>query len=188
MIKIRINYSSFHEVIKGVLRTLLDDSKTLFDTITFLVTAPKVEFIVPTLSPSVKEEMKAKILNMSEMKKEYEINDMMKRIEKNKHLLKKINTSISLSQEGIANFEKKAAQYKNQSIELMAWYNDRNPAMDYSDDSQVYLKIQKLLEGLERVDGKIKTYKQLLSKQRELMIRMLNLQQNLTFFESVVTV
>lgn len=137
---------------------------------------------VPTISPSDMTELKAKILKMSNLKREFEIDEMMKQIEKNEHNLKRVNISISLSKENNANFEKKAVEINASLDELVRQATE----MEHDDDSKIHLKIQKLLDDLNKIDERMKKYKKLLEKQKDLMITNLALHHNLTFFESVV--
>ena len=136
----------------------------------------------PTLSPSDKTELKAKILEMSKLKKEFEVDEMMKQIEKNEHNLKRVNMSISMSKENNANFVKRAAEFSTSLDELVKQASE----MGYADDSKIYLQIQKLLDDREKIDNRMKQYEKLLDKQKELIITKLSLHYNLTFFESVI--
>ena len=169
--------------ISRLLETLVDKKKSLFDDHNSLI--PEVDLSsldVPTLGPSDREELQAKILKMSKLKKEYEIDEMMKQIEKNEHNLKRVNISISLSKENNANFEKKATTSKAQLDDLVKEASE----MGYADDSKIILKIQKLLDDLDKIEERMEKYKKLLEKQQGLIIRKLALHHNLTFFESVI--
>lgn len=119
---------------------------------------------------------------MSKLKVEYEIDEMMKQIEKNEHNLKRVNISISLSKENNANFEKKAATSKALLDNLVKEASE----MGYADDSKIILKIQKLLDDLDKIEDRMEKYRKLLEKQQGLIIRKLALNHNLTFFESVI--
>ena len=119
---------------------------------------------------------------MSKLKKEYEIDEMMKQIEKNEHNLKRVNISISLSRENNANFEKKAATSKALLDDLVKEASE----MGYADDSKIILKIQKLLDDLDKIEDRMEKYRKLLEKQQGLIIRKQALNYNLTFFESVI--
>lgn len=120
---------------------------------------------------------------MSKLKKEYEIGEMTKKIEKIEHNLKRLNISVSLSKENNRKFEKKVAQCKTQSDELIKLV--KSGRVD-PNDSKIILKIQTLLDELSKVEERMKQYKILLEKQKELIIRKLAINYNLTFFENVL--
>ena len=163
---------------------MVERKKSLFDNSKSLVPEISLSSLnVPTLSPSDKEELQVKILKMSKLKKEYEMDEMMKQIEKNEHNLKRVNISISLSRENNANFEKKAAASKTLLDDLVKKASE----MEYTDDdSKIILKIQKLLDDLDKIEDRMEKYRKLLEKQKGLIIRKSALNHNLTFFESVI--
>ena len=134
--------------------------------------------VVPTLSPADRKEIEVKILKMSKLKKEYELDEMNKKIDKNEHHLKRVNVSISLSKENNPNFVKRVEQCRTQLPEL------ERKLMNASDEFILY--IHKLLDDLLKTEERMKRYKNLLDKQKGFITRKLALQYNLTFFESVI--
>lgn len=186
------NYSEFFQVIDGdgddnyvrkLLGVLVDKKKSLFGDNSTLVPEVDLSLLdVPTLSPSDKKGLGAEILKMSKLKKEYEIDEMMKQIEKNEQNLKRVNISISLSRENNDNFKKKAAHSKAQLDELVKEASE----VGYADDTQIIMKIQKLHDDLDKIEKRMMQYQKLLDKQKALIIRKLTLQYNLTFFESII--
>lgn len=183
------NYTKFHEVIGKhdhvkelqllvQRQTMFNGSSSMFKMVNYSALALEV----PTIAAADKEALSKEIQKMSEMKREYEIDEMMKLIEKNEHNLKRVNISILLSKENNANFEKKAATCKAQLDELVSKASE----MGLNDDSQYHLAIQKLLDDLDKIDDRMKKYNMLLEKQKGLIIKKLELQQNLTFFESII--
>ena len=181
------NFTKFHEVIDNhdhvkeiqqlvQKQALFNSSSTMFSVVNYSALE------VPTISVADKEVLTKEIQKMSDMKREYEIDEMMKLIEKNEHNLKRVNISILLSKENNANFEKKAAECKARLDELVTKASD----MGLEDDSQYHLTIHKLLDDLDKIDERMKKYNMLLEKQKGLIIRKLELHQNLTFFESVI--
>ena len=133
---------------------------------------------VPTLSPADRKEVEVKILKMSKLKKEYELDEMKKKIDKNEHNPKRVNVSISLSKENNPNFVKRVEQCRTQLPEL------ERKLMNASDEFILY--IHKLLDDLLKTEERMKRYKNLLDKQKGFITRKLALQYNLTFFESVI--
>ena len=169
--------------ISRLLKTLVEKEKSLFDNNSSLI--PEIDLTsldVPTLSPSDQTELKGKILKMSKLKKEYEIDEMMKQIEKNERNLKRVNISISLSKENNANFEKKAEATKAQLDNLVK----KARVTGLADDSNMILKIQKLFDDLDKIEERTKKYTKLLEKQQGLIVATLALHHNLTFFENVI--
>jgi len=177
------NYSNFYKIIQDDEVQELIKKKKIFDNNTSLVAELNfTSLAVPTLSPSDKEELTAKILKMSDMKKEFEIDEMMKQIEKNEHNLKRVNISVSLSRENDDNVRKKANDCISKLNDLVLLASE----IVYDDDSKIHLKIKKLLSDLDKINERMKRYHSLLEKQKGLMVRKIALQQNLTFFESVI--
>lgn len=134
---------------------------------------------VPTLSPSDKKELEEKILKMSKLKREYELDEMKKKIEKNKHNLKRVNVSISLSKDNSPNFVKKVEQCKSQLPEL-------EHRIKEEPTDKLFLYIHKQLGDLKKIEDRMTKYQVLLDKQKGLMTRQLALQYNLTYFETVL--
>ena len=169
--------------ISRLMKTLVEREKSLFDSNSSLVAEIDLTTVeVPTLSPLDKKELEDKILKMSKLKKEYEIDEMMKQIEKNERNLKRVNISISLSKENNANFEKKAEATKAQLDDLVKKANGTG----FADDSKMILKIQKLFDDLDNIEERMKKYSRLLEKQQGLIVTKLALHHNLTFFENVI--
>ena len=134
---------------------------------------------VPALSPADKKGLEGKILKMSKLKKEYELDEMKKKIDKNERNLKRVNVSISLSKENNPNFVKKVEQCKTQLPEL-----ERRMKEEPTDE--LFLYIHKLLGDLLKIKDRMMRYQVLLEKQKGFMITKLALQYNLTYFETVI--
>ena len=178
--KISEKPSDYDESVHQLLQVVVEKANTMFNSSII----PEIDLSrldVPTFSPSEKEELKTAILKMSKLRKEYEVDEMMKHLDKNEHNLKRLNISISLSQENNPNFEKKAILCKKQLDELVEHISE----MKYN-DGKIILKLQKFLDDLNSIDDRMRKYKKLLDKQKGLIIRKMALTYNLTFFESVI--